>query len=97
MIVNLKLGSVILELFAFAKNQHLVKLDQTIADDLENIGVKHFGLQVPDLQIAFDTIKQAGYQFGSPDIQHGRTNIDYFFIQDPDGMWVEIVQDDRRY
>jgi len=25
----------------------------------------------------------------------GRTKVSYFFIKDPDGVWVEIVKDDR--
>ena len=39
------------------------------------------------------------FQFSSieiaVDITKGRTEIDYFFIKDPDGILVEIVQDDR--
>jgi len=30
----------------------------------------------------------------SVEIKHGRTGIDYFFIKDPSGNFIEFVQDD---
>jgi len=30
------------------------------------------------------------------DVTQGRTRIDYFFIKDPSGILLEVVQDDRK-
>jgi len=96
-IVHLKLNNAILELFAYASNAKTDQLDLQVANDLQAIGVKHVGLQVINAKTTFEEMKQAGYELGSSEVITGRTNIDYFFIKDPDGMWVEIVQDERGY
>ncbi len=96
-IVHLKLSSVVLELFAYTNNKQAAPLELEVANDLESIGVKHIGVHVKDVHAKFNEMKQAGYEFGNPEVKAGRTSIDYFFIKDPDGMWVEIVQDDRGY
>jgi len=96
-IVHLKLNNAILELFAYASNAKTDQLDLQVANDLQAIGVKHVGLQVINAKTTFEEMKQTGYELGSSEVITGRTNIDYFFIKDPDGMWVEIVQDERGY
>jgi glyoxylase I family protein len=96
-ILHLKLNSVVLELFAYSANKEAVPLELQVANNLEQIGLKHIGLSVPDIQTAFKDMKEAGYEIGNPEVQHGRTEIDYFFIKDPDGVGVEIVQDERGY
>jgi len=96
-ILHLKLNDIVLELFAFENNKNADPLDLKVANDLEQIGVKHIGLKVPDISSVYENMKQAGYQLGNNEVQHGKTKIDYFFIKDPDGMWVEIVEDNRGY
>ena len=96
-IVHLKLGGVVLEVFAYAQNAQATQPQLEVANNLEVVGVKHFGLQVRNVHVKFDEMKQAGYEVNSPEVKAGRTDIDYFFIKDPDGMWVEIVQDKRGY
>lgn len=96
-ILHLKLRDAVLELFAFASNKDVDQLDLKVANDLEQIGVKHIGLNVPDVTTTFMNMKKAGYHIGNDEVQHGKTKIDYFFIKDPDGMWVEIVEDNRGY
>lgn len=96
-IVHLKLSNVVLEIFAYAINLNKEQLHLPVANDPPSIGVKHVGLYVTDVRATFDRLKKAGYELGSHEVITGRTNVDYFFIKDPDGMWVEIVQDDRGY
>ena len=96
-IVHLKNDSIVLELFAYAKNRDLPLFELEIANNLTQVGVKHVGLEVQDLQACFQDMQSAGYIMGSTDVIKGRTNVNYFFIKDPDGMWVEIVQDNRGY
>jgi catechol 2,3-dioxygenase-like lactoylglutathione lyase family enzyme len=64
-----------------------------VGNDLETVGVKHLALRVPSVREARATLEQTGAVV--TDTARGRTGIDYFFVRDPDGIWVEIVQDDR--
>ena len=96
-IVHLKSGMVFLELFAFAKNRDAPMLNMEAGNDLSAIGVKHFGLHVPNVRVCLQEMQTHGYIVSSVEAIRGRTGIDYFFVQDPDGMWIEIVQDERGY
>lgn len=96
-IVHLKLGGVVLELFAYASNFATRPLQLEVANNLTQIGVKHFGLEVANVRKCLEDMRATGYETSKPEITKGRTDVDYFFIKDPDGMWVEIVQDNRGY
>jgi glyoxylase I family protein len=88
----------LLEVFAYAKNADRpgpASHDALpVGNDLEAVGVKHFALRVADVGEAH-TRMSARWSGRTTPVQHGRTGIDYFFVADPDGLWVEIVQDDR--
>lgn len=85
-------SGVILELFAYTHNTHQPQAQPTIGNDLETVGVKHFGLSVDNL----DEFRAVALSWGEPtDIVMGRTGFRYCFIKDPDGNWVEIVEDKR--
>ncbi len=92
-IAHLAIGEAILELFCFADPERAAA-QSTTGNDLEVIGIKHVALQVESVLEARDLLSKAGLA-DEPEISLGRTGIEYFFIQDPDGVWVEIVQDDR--
>jgi catechol 2,3-dioxygenase-like lactoylglutathione lyase family enzyme len=85
-IVHLKLGSSFLEIVAYE-----------YANNLEDIGVKHIALWVDDIEAALADLKSRGLASNKTQITFGRTKVSYFFIQDPDGVWVEFVKDDRYY
>jgi glyoxylase I family protein len=88
----------LLEVFAYARNADRpspASLDALpVGNDLEAVGVKHFALRVADVGEAHERMS-ARWPGRTTPVQHGRTGIDYFFVADPDGLWVEIVQDDR--
>jgi hypothetical protein len=48
-------------------------------------------MQVDDIGAAYNELKS----FAISEVRAGRTNIDYFFISDPDGNRIEIVRDAR--
>jgi glyoxylase I family protein len=84
----------ILELFRYAENADEPIIEACIGNDLERLGVKHLAFRVADLRTTYSellTLKCGRLT----EIQSGRTGIDYFFIADPDGNWVEIVEDSR--
>jgi hypothetical protein len=41
---------------------------------------------VYDVRAWLVEMQQAGYETSKPEVTKGRTNVDYFFIKDPDGM-----------
>jgi glyoxylase I family protein len=93
-IVHMKLGSVLLEIFNYAKWTQAPDTTKSLETDLPRVGIKHFGLKVSNIDEARQNLIQLGHAT-SPEVKKGRTGITYFFINDPDGNWVEIVQDDR--
>ena len=95
-IVHLSLGGIILELFCYAANHSQESGRYGVGNDLEQVGVKHLALQVSSLRAAKALLADLGLPTGT-EISHGRTEIDYFFVQDPDGLWLEIVEDHRSW
>jgi len=93
-IAHLVLGGFILELFCYAANAEESPVARGVGNDLESIGVKHLALRVASLEEARVELAQSGVETMT-ETAHGRTGIDYLFVRDPDGLWVEIVEDNR--
>lgn len=94
-IVHLKLGSSFLEIFAYKKNEAEPAVEYQYANNLEDIGVKHIALWTDDIEAALEDMKKKGFANEKTEIKIGRTKVTYFFVQDPDGVWVEFIKDDR--
>lgn len=94
-IVHLKLGDSFLEIFAYAKNKDTSVLELEYANNLKEVGVKHIALRTDDIEAALVDMMSKGFADENTKITVGRTKVSYFFIQDPDGVWVEFVKDDR--
>ena len=94
-IVHLKLSNSFLEIFAYQKNQPEQPLELEVGNNLENVGVKHIALETEDIEAALTDLKSKGLAKKDTKVTFGRTKVSYFFIKDPDGVWVEIVKDDR--
>lgn len=84
----------VVELFAYAANRAAAPLALGQGNDLDQLGLKHFAFTVRDLKSARDAVLAAALGEVTP-IVEGRTRIAYFFVKDPDGNWVEIVQENR--
>lgn len=95
-IAHLTLDGSILELFAYASPHDDPHRRHEVGNNLDEIGVKHFGVRVTALDEARERLLAEGITDLSP-TKEGRTGIDYFFVRDPDGIWVEVVQDDREF
>jgi len=96
-IVHLKLGNSFIEIFAYKANEAKPPVEYEYANNLEDIGVKHIALQADDLEAALADLRDKGLADENTKITVGRTKVSYFFIKDPDGVWVEIVKDERYY
>jgi len=93
-IVHLKLKDFLLEIFSFKNFQILPKNSQKLETDLPEIWVKHFWLQVDDIEKIKEILIEKKFA-ENIEIKMWRTWIKYFFIKDPDGILLEIVEDKR--
>jgi glyoxylase I family protein len=94
-ITHLKLEEVILELFSYSDYQPLPSTAQAIDTDLPVVGTKHFALKTENIRATLKECIKLNIAPVDTKIKRGKTNIEYFFIKDPDGIQVEIIQDDR--
>lgn len=84
----------VLELFAFASARSAEQVPTEVGNDLPVPGVKHVGLRVEDVREARKSLVEAGFE-GVTEVRRGRHPVEYCFVPDPDGHWLELVQDER--
>lgn len=90
-IVQMKNGNFILEMFAYPDSEKLPDFVNTLGEDLKVKGAKHLGLQVQDVEKVACYFVETGLVNEKPTICEGRLGRPYFFIKDPDGIFVEII------
>ena len=94
-IMHLKLDDFILELFCFKNSNEILEESKNLQTDLLRIWVKHFWLKVENLEeIKEKFIKENIAK--DIEIKLWRTGIKYFFINDPDWILLEFVEDKRK-
>jgi glyoxylase I family protein len=93
-IALLQSGNFKLELFWFEDFKDEPATRDTIGNNVHDIGVKHFALRVNSMDEVRARLKESGITLES-DPATGDTGYDFFFIRDPDGIWIEFVQDDK--
>ncbi len=87
---HLKNTNFIIELFKYKIGSESIG----ITNNETKIGIEHFSMQVEDIDNAFEELSKQNVNILTP-ITAGRTGINYFFISDPDGNKIEIVEDKR--
>ena len=92
-IILLKLGNIILEIFHYNSNNPLPDHAQDLENDLKTIGTKHFGLSVKDINKAKQWVEINKLSNNKIDIHQGRLGRPYFFLKDPNGILVEIIEE----
>lgn len=92
-IKHLKLGDVILELFQIKGCEKSPTLD--LWEDLKITGFRHIAFSVDNIHDVLEKLKKDKLAEDKTTVKKGKTGILYFFIKDPDGNFVEIVQDNR--
>mgnify|MGYP001110257833 CR=1 FL=1 len=89
----LKLNNTVLEIFCYKEYTKLPDTAKSTATDLQVLGTKHFALGVENIEKAKKFVLQNNI-CQSVDIKIGRLGKPYFFINDPDGILVEIIEND---
>ena len=91
-IVMLKLKRTRLEMFHYLSHSPLPAHAKTILEDLQTVGTKHFALGTKDIEKAREFVIKLGCASSDLKIQKGRLGKPYFFISDPNGILVEIIE-----
>ena len=89
----LKLNNIVLEIFCYKEYTKSPDTAKSTATDLPILGTKHFALGVENIEKAKEFVLQNNI-CQSVDIKIGRLGKPYFFINDPDGILVEIIEND---
>ena len=89
----LKLNNTVLEIFCYKEYTELPETAKTTATDLPILGTKHFALGVDSIEKAKEFVMQNNI-CKTVDTKTGRLGKQYFFINDPDGILVEIIEND---
>ncbi len=90
-IALLKKDDIVLEIFEFKKHRPLPKYRRKLGDDLRTLGVKHFSVEAPDILKTYQTFKKARVPLAA-DLRVFDNGARYFFVKDPDGILVEIME-----
>ncbi len=89
----LKLNNTVLEMFCYKEYKDLPETAKTTATDLPVLGTKHFALGVENIEQAKEFVVKNEIA-NDIEIKVGRLGKPYFFIKDPDGILVEIIEND---
>jgi glyoxylase I family protein len=90
-IVLLKGAGLTLELFEFKKRKRLPQYRKTLDNDLRTVGVKHFSFETKNIAAAYNKFKKARVKFAT-ELRLFVNGKRYFFIKDPDGVLIEIME-----
>jgi glyoxylase I family protein len=93
-ITHLQLSGFVLELFCYRDPQPTPESIHTTSTDLPIIGTKHFGLKVRSIETAKAGLATKSVISDDTEIRQGKW-YKYFFIEDPDGILVEISDEVR--
>jgi len=96
-IVNLRNGDTLLELFSYVNAKSLPEHHKDLLQDLPVVGIKHFGMQVASIDQAKENLQARGLDILHEDTNADRSGANYFFVKDPDGILVEVMEDNRGY
>ena len=87
-------GDLNLEVFYFEDFNDSPSSRETMGNNVKDIGQKHFALRIKSVEETLKELKSLGIPLASePDL--GDAGYQFFFIRDPDGIWIEFVKDDK--
>ena len=69
---------------------HLGKSDENL---ISKIGCSHLALTVNDLDLLYEELTQQGIKFNYPVQTSSDGNVKVAFCRDPDGTWIELVEE----
>lgn len=91
-LVLMGLGDLKLEIFHYANSQDDATTRANIGNNINVVGPKHFALLVDSITDTQKELAAAGIDIASPP-DTADAGYSYFFVRDPDGIWIEYVQE----
>lgn len=91
-IVYLSLDGIRLELFHYVKHNSLPDYYKNNDINLHTVGNKHFAFRVEDILKAKKYIEDNKIYNDEIILKKGRTCKSYFFIKDPNGIYIEFIE-----
>ena len=88
-------GKFTLELFQFSKHRPLPQYRRRVDSDLRTVGIKHFSAEVRDIEGLFRQFRKARVPLATQ-LRTFASGQRYFFIKDPDGNLVELMETGRK-
>lgn len=89
----IKLEKMILEIFHYKEKEELPEHSKELGKDLKTIGNKHFALGVKNIIKAKEFVEINDLSESEIIINKGRLGKPYFFIKDPNGILMEIIEE----
>ena len=90
----LRKGDLNLEMFHYDDLTNNTSNRDTIGNNVKEVGQKHFALRIDSVEDTISQLKASDIELASePDV--GDAGYQFFFIRDPDGIWIEYVQDNK--
>ncbi len=90
-ILQMENDGFLLEMFCYPDSEPTPDFVDTLNTDLHVNGAKHMALAVRDPKKAAEYLLSEGLIGEKPVVNEGRMGRPYFFIKDPDGIFVEII------
>lgn len=89
----LKLKRTVLEIFHYSSEKPLPAHAKTLSEDLQTVGTKHFALGTKNIEKAKEFVVKLSYAASDLETVKGRLGKRYFFISDPNGILLEIIEE----
>ncbi len=90
-IVIVKNNDLTLELFKISNSKPLPQYRRKLDTDLKTLGVKHFSLETNNIAVLYNKFRKARVEI-AVDLRAFADGRKYFFIKDPDGILIEIME-----
>lgn len=87
----LKLNDILLEIFCYKNFEKMPENAKDLSIDLKILGTKHFALCVDSIEEGKEFVINNNIN-DNVEILIGRLGKKYFFIKDPDGILLEIIE-----
>lgn len=85
-------NGLVIELFSFKDFDPLPEYRKDLLTDLKTLGVKHFAFRTENIDEIYNYLKNSKNAEFATNIRKGGSGLRYFFIKDPDGILVEIIE-----
>ena len=91
-ILQMEKEGFLLEMFCYPDCKPTPEFVNDLTTDLKVNGAKHMALSVENLTLAAEYLVKNGLIREMPVINEGRLGRPYFFMKDPDGIFIELIQ-----